>query len=194
MDESGLEQVLAFFKALAEENRLRIVGILAEREHSVKELATLLELKPAAVSRHVRRLEELGLVRMRAEGTTHRYQLDTGRLETLRREVLRPGRVASPADALAGGADERKVLRDFLDGERLKVIPANQSKRLVVLRFLAGQFAPGVRYAEREVNALLQRHHPDSSTLRRLLVDHRLLQRTPEGVYWRTDETPSPGR
>jgi hypothetical protein len=77
------------------------------------------------------------------------------------------------------------VLGDFIEDGRLKEIPAKHKKRLVVLRWLASQFAPGVRYPERSVNDLLQRHHPDSSTLRRLLVDHRMLRRTPDGIYWR---------
>jgi DNA-binding transcriptional ArsR family regulator len=38
------ETLLAFFKALADESRLRIVGLLAQGERSVQELATLLDL------------------------------------------------------------------------------------------------------------------------------------------------------
>jgi DNA-binding transcriptional ArsR family regulator len=33
------EALLGFFKAMADESRLRIVGLLAERERSVQELA-----------------------------------------------------------------------------------------------------------------------------------------------------------
>lgn len=185
MDDERLGQVLAFFKALADANRLRIVGLLAERERSVEELAALLGLKPPTVSHHLGKLKEQELLRMRAEGTTHVYALDTERLHALNRAVLQQDRVAALADSVEGTAWERKVLRDFFDGERLKSIPASQNKRLVVLRWLAEQFRSDVRYAEREVNEQLQRCHPDVATLRRLLVDHHLLARTPEGVYWR---------
>ena len=169
------------------------MGLLAERERSVEELAALLDLKPPTVSHHLAKLRELDLVRMRGEGTSHVYALDTERLHTLNRAVLQSGKVASLADNVEGTSWERKVLRDFFAGERLKGIPSTQNKRLVVLRWLAEQFTPGQRYPEREVNERIQRHHADSATLRRLLVDHRLLCRTPEGVYWRPAEHAAAG-
>src|SRR5690348_13204680 len=79
---------LRFFKALADESRLRLVGILATGERSVDELAALLTLRPPTVSHHLARLRELGLVTMRAEGTVHRYRLDADALRALSREVL----------------------------------------------------------------------------------------------------------
>jgi hypothetical protein len=68
---------------------------------------------------------------------------------------------------------------------RLTSIPAQRSKRLVVLHHLLRVFEPGVRYPEREVNALLAVWHPDVAALRRYLVDEGLLTRE-AGVYWRT--------
>ena len=56
------ETLLAFFKALAHESRLRMVGLLAEQERSVDELATLLALKPPTISHHLARLRGVGLV------------------------------------------------------------------------------------------------------------------------------------
>ncbi len=77
-----------------------------------------------------------------------------------------------------------RVLANFLVGERLKQIPARRKKLLVVLEWLARGFHPGARYAEREVNEQLLRHHPDYATLRRMLVDYGYLERD-HGVYWR---------
>ena len=70
------ETLLAFFKALADESRLRIVGLLAEREHSVQELARALDLKEPTVSHHLPILKATGLVTARAEGTTRWHALD----------------------------------------------------------------------------------------------------------------------
>jgi predicted transcriptional regulator len=182
--EEQLQTMVRFFKALADESRLRLLGLLAGREASVEELATLLGLTAPTVSHHLARLKELGLVRMRSEGTTHLYALDADTLRSLSKETLEPGRVASLADDIEGEAWERKVLRDFFDGERLKEIPASRKKRLVVLKWLAGHFEPGVRYPERQVNEILRRHHEDVATLRRELVSEAcgLMQRE-RGVY-----------
>ncbi|HEU5316304.1 MAG TPA: DUF2087 domain-containing protein [Chloroflexota bacterium] len=121
---------------------------------------------------------------MRQEGTTHLYSLDEVALRRLSKDVLTPEKMVSLADDVEGDAFERKVLRDFFEGERLKQIPAPLKKKLVVLRWLAGKFEPGVRYPEREVNETIKRHHPDTAELRRGMIDHRLMARE-RGVYWR---------
>jgi DNA-binding transcriptional ArsR family regulator len=180
------ERVLAFFKALTDAKRLRIVGILADRERSVEELATVLAMKPPAVSHHLTRLREAGLICRRDEGSSQVYALDTERLQALSREVLQAEKAAAPVGDEGGTLWERKVLRDFFDGDRLKGIPSTANKRAVILRRLAAQFTPGVRYRERAINEILLRHYADSNTLRRLLVDEHLLRRTTDGrEYWR---------
>jgi hypothetical protein len=77
------------------------------------------------------------------------------------------------------------VLQTFVRDGRLVSIPAQHSKRLVVLAHLVHVFEPGVRYPEREVNALLAAWHPDVAALRRYLVDEGFLTRE-AGVYWRS--------
>lgn len=81
-----------------------------------------------------------------------------------------------------------KVLRDFMPNGRLKTIPARAKKKDVVLRYLVTLFEPDRRYHETEVNAVIQRVHPDYASLRRFLVDAGLLARD-HGIYWRV-ETP----
>jgi DNA-binding MarR family transcriptional regulator len=186
VSEETLQLMVRFFKGLADESRLRLLGILATRECSVEELASLLDLKAPTVSHHLNKLKELGLVRMRQEGTTHLYTLDAEALRAMNRDVLTPEKMVSLADDVEGEAWERKVLRDFFEGERLKEIPASRKKREIVLRWLANRFEPGVRYSERQVNEILKRYHPDSATLRRELIAdaHALMQRE-SGVYWR---------
>lgn len=178
---SGFADLLAFFKAMGDETRLRIIGLLAGRERSVEELAALLDLRTPTVSHHLARLRRVGLVAMRAEGTTHYYRFVAEPLQELHRR-LRPESVASLVPDPGDDPWERKVLRDFLDGERLKEIPASLKKRLVILRWLAGEFEPDRDYPEALVNEVLKRHHPDFATLRRLLVDHRFMTRD-HGVY-----------
>jgi hypothetical protein len=84
---------------------------------------------------------------------------------------------------------ENRVLSNFLtDDGRLRTIPAKHSKLLVVLDHLAQQFEPGQRYAEPEVNEILQRFHPDFAALRRYLVENDFMTRE-DAVYWRSGGT-----
>ena len=187
MGEAELEAALAFFKALADQSRLRILGLLAERSSTVEELAAALSLRPPTVSHHLLTLREAGLVTMRPEGTAHRYSLDLHRLQSISRELLQAEKVASLAATDVDEAWQRKVLRDFFAGEELKEIPASRKKRLVILQWLAGRFEPGRRYREGELNEILSRHHPDFATLRREFIATGLMQRE-AGVYWRTPQ------
>jgi biotin operon repressor len=189
MPPEEFETLLHFFKVLADESRLKLLGILATREYSVEELAALLQLKAPTISHHLARLRELGLIQMRSEGNTHFYRLDAENLRATSRGLLSSEKMAEivPLEDLAVDAWERKVLRDFFDGPRLKEIPASRKKRVVVLRWLAQLFEPGIRYSEAQVNEIIKRHHPDASALRREMVGEHLLQRE-QGIYWRSLE------
>jgi hypothetical protein len=180
----SLENVLAFFKVLSDESRLKIVGVLASQERSVDELAELLDLRAPTVSHHLSRLKDAGLVSMRSEGTSHLYSLNSKELRALSKQVLAMETIVTIADEVASDSYDRKILTDFFDGERLKEIPASRKKREVVLRWLAHKFQPGNRYKEKDVNVIIGRHHPDFATLRRELIGAKLLARE-AGVYWR---------
>lgn len=186
MGQEEFQSLLRFFKALADESRLKILGLLANRECSVEELAALLGLKEPTVSHHLAKLRDLGLVNMRTEGNTHMYWLDANGLRALNRHVLTPETMASLVDDVEGEAWEQKVLRDFLVNGRLKEIPARPKKRLVILKWLVRHFELGARYSEAEVNELIKRFHPDFATLRREFIMNRLMQRE-NGVYWRVE-------
>lgn len=183
--EQSLQTVLEFFKALADASRLRLLGILASGEHSVDELAAQLQLRAPTVSHHLARLRELGLVSMRSDGNLHFYRLDENALRSLSRDLLSVERVSSFAESVEAEAWEKKVRRDFFDGQRLKEIPASRKKRAVILKQLATEFRAGQRYKETEVNEILLRHHPDPATLRRELIEAGLLERH-QSIYSRT--------
>jgi DNA-binding transcriptional ArsR family regulator len=72
------------FDALGDPNRRAIVELVRERARSVGELADALPISRPAVSRHLRLLEQAGLVRGRADGTRHIYQLDDEGIAALR--------------------------------------------------------------------------------------------------------------
>jgi hypothetical protein len=184
MSDQELALLLGFFKALADESRLKILGILANRECSVEELAESLNLKGPTVSHHLARLKELELVTMRPEGNTHVYTLNPAGIHKLSKDLLTQERIASLAADVSEDAWEKKVLRSFFEGDRLKEIPASRKKRLVILKWLVDQFEEGVNYPEKEINEVIKRHHPDYATLRRELIGNQLMARE-NGIYWR---------
>ena len=65
MSQEDFDKLLAFFKVMGNENRLKIAGLLAEREHTVSELADLLDLREPTVSEHLAMMKVIDLVRVR---------------------------------------------------------------------------------------------------------------------------------
>ncbi len=180
-------ELLDFFKALADANRLKIVGLLAADEMSVEELAAVLDLRPSTVSHHLRRLADAGLVRARAEGYYNMYRLNIHALEVMARRLLSEEALAQQAVDVDLDAYDRKVLENFLTPEgRLKAIPAQYKKLMAILRYLLRAFEPGKRYPEKEVNRILGQYHEDTARLRRELVEAGLMAREGGGgEYWR---------
>jgi predicted transcriptional regulator len=181
------EELVTFFKALADSNRLKIVGLLAEKSYSVEELAELLQLKPSTVSHHLTRLGEAGLVQAHSESYYNVYQLDRSVLDEKARTMFSQGELSSVAAEVDANAYDKKVIRDYArrDGS-LKTLPAQRKKLEAILRYVVQAFEVGKRYSEKQVNVILARYNEDTATLRRELVGFGLMQREGGGgEYWR---------
>jgi DNA-binding transcriptional ArsR family regulator len=185
------DDLLLALKALSDASRLRIVGLLADRPYSVEELAAAAALSPGTVAHHLKRLREAGLVEAREARPYVEYSLALGRLHELGRRIGRLERETEEPATLPGPdgrplpAYDAKVLRAFLDGDRLTSIPAQAKKRDVVLHWLLDRcFAEDRDYPEREVNARIAEVHEDTAALRRYLVETGLMTRA-AGVYRR---------
>ena len=181
------EELVNFFKALADSNRLKIVGLLAEKSYSVEELAELLQLKPSTVSHHLARLSEAGLVRSRSESYYNVYQLDQSVLQEKARTMFTQVELSNVAAEVDADAYDKKVVRDYTrkDGS-LKTLPSQRKKLEAILRYVVKAFEPDKHYSEKQVNEMLKRYHDDTASLRRELVGYGLMQREGGGgEYWR---------
>ncbi len=181
------DELVLFFKALADANRLKIVGLLAQRPYSGEELAALLGLKASTVSHHLSKLSQVGLVSACAEGYYSVYRLEESALQKTRL-LFSHKDLVSVADGVDVDGYDRKVIADFTrpDGS-LKEIPAQQKKLDAILRYVVRNFEPGIRYSEKQVNQILSHFHDDTASLRRDLVGAKLMEREGGGgEYWRS--------
>jgi predicted transcriptional regulator len=184
------ETLLEFFKALADANRLRLVGVLAHGPRTVEDLAATLDLDSSTVSHHLGRLARIGLVRARADGPYSVYSLDQAALQALARNLLAEETLPRLAGDVDLAAYDRGVLATFSDGDgRFTSFPAQQKKYHVLVRHVARAFEAGRTYSEAQVNEVLARFHEDTARLRRSLVDLGLMGRDPDGRrYWLSTE------
>lgn len=184
MDNNEIQnEVLEFFKAFANIERLKIAGLLANERLTPTQVAERLGMRPKDASNHILYLANFGYLTNQADT----YQVDKERITNLSRQVLEGSRPRSKADDFEGEEFERKVLKDYINpAGQLIAVPTQNKKRLIVLRYLVKVFEPGQKYTEKQVNELLKQYNPDTASLRRYMIDDGLMQRE-SGIYWRTE-------
>ena len=163
---------------LADPARLKVVAALALGAGTMEEVASASGLGLKDVALAARRLSRGGLVARDGHALALRTELFGAAARSAAESLPAP-------EPLSPDPAEDAVLSAFVRDGRLTSVPAQRTKRLVVLGHLVRVFEPGVRYPEREVNALLAAWHPDVAALRRYLVDEGLLTRD-AGIYWRS--------
>lgn len=186
---NNFEELLNFFKTLADPNRLKIIGLLAQQPLSVEQLAEQVNLSSSTVSHHLSRLSKARLVSARAEGYYSIYQLETKSLDDMAQRLLSKEALQIPTSEVEIDDYDKKVLKNYLTpDQRIIRFPMQQKKMGAILRFVVKAFEPGKRYSEKMVNEILSQYSEDTAYLRRSLVETGLMARQGGGgEYWRTD-------
>lgn len=182
------EILLNFFKALANEQRIRLAALLIEQpSRTVAQIAEALGLKEREALENVAVLRELGVVTAKQVDSATAYSFDAKALYGLQKALLSRAGRPTPVDDVAD-PETRRTLQYLFEGDQL-TLPANPKKFQLVIEWLVTLFEPGVRYTEQQVNAVITRHNEDYATLRRAMIDAMLMKRE-HGIYWRlTSET-----
>jgi len=182
-------ELLLALKALSDASRLRIVGVLAAgKPLSVEDLSRTLSLSPGTVVHHLNRLRAAGLVESKPRHPYMDYSLRPERLAEIGAGLGQMAHAQARDESERAAPEwatpeEAKILRSFFDGGLLTSIPAQRSKRLIVLRELAETvFERKHKYPEKEVNQRLGAVNPDAASLRRYLVDEGFMARK-SGIY-----------
>jgi hypothetical protein len=169
-------------RLLAEPARLKVFAALVLGARTPAEVVDATGLDVRYVAAGLRRLSEGGLVELTGDRAVP--------IERVFGDLARQTAATPPREDL-GYTDERVVgvLHTFVRDGRLLGLPANRSRRLIVLEHLVQSFEPGLDYSEREVNEALSAWSADSGvdhvSLRRYLVDEDLLRRK-DGIYRRS--------
>lgn len=177
-------EAIQLFKALADKSRLQILKSLSMEDMYVERLAKRLDLTPATISFHLKKLAQAGAV------TSYKSQYYT--MYALNREILNTGILdlileqSDDADVQARRDAEyrQKVIDSFFEYGKLKSIPVQRKKERVILEVIAEAFEYDRIYAEREVNLIIADFHDDFCTLRRDMISEQLLARE-NGSYWK---------
>jgi DNA-binding HxlR family transcriptional regulator len=187
------EPLLRLGRALADPMRLRILGLLANGSMYGQELAEALGVTPPTISHHLNMLKAAGLIEVRRENNFHHYSLNEDGLRsmvsTLTLAHLREIGAAQSQEnvrivALPSEEEDRAMaIAAFFEDGRLLTIPIHSRQRRFIMEKIADAFEWGRMYEEKEVNAILKRFHDDTASLRRELIDTKIMLRE-HGRYW----------
>ena len=166
-------ETLTLLKLLADETRLRIINILAEGDSYVELIASKLELTPATVCYHLKKMESAGMVRCSRSQFYIIYSLNADIFDRTLRDLLITGDTTVDREA----AYEREVISNFFKYGRLVRFPAQRKKQEIILREIARRFEPDRDYPEPEVNAIISEVYDDYCTIRREMIGCGLMTR-----------------
>ncbi|WP_100488377.1 metalloregulator ArsR/SmtB family transcription factor [Sporolactobacillus pectinivorans] len=173
-----INRIVEFYKALGDLTRIRIIALLQQGPLHGQAIAGKLSLKPPTITHHIAKLREVGLIKERRDKNTIYFSLDTKALESSAKAILSLGKKEGGSEMSVTEAERAAILSNFFTPEgRLKNIPAQRKKRLVVLSHIVKGLEFGRIYPEKEISEYLRQFHPDYATLRRELIITQFMYR-----------------
>jgi DNA-binding HxlR family transcriptional regulator len=181
--EANLEARAALFKALGHPVRLLIINLIKLKPRHGEELAEIIRLKPATISHHLSKLSDAGLIKPKKDQYYQTYSLVPTLFSLPLMELLQLTQPSLAAET-EQDAYRIKVIKTFFRHGRLIQFPAQLKKRIIVLEKIATTFEPDRTYTEKEVNHILLDYHDDVASLRRGMIEQKLMKRE-NGIYQR---------
>lgn len=162
---------LEILKVLADESRLKIIGILLKKDSYSEYLAYKLNLSTPTVTYHMNKLKKAGIVK--ATKIQH-YIIYSLNYDVMNMSIEALIKSATTVDDTR--TYEEKVIESFFEYGKLKQIPAQQKKREIVMAYIASKFELNKIYSELEVVAALLKIHDDYIAIKRDLISMGFLE------------------
>jgi hypothetical protein len=182
-----LDKVVSYHKALADPTRIKILILLAEGELNGQILAEKLYVTPATITHHAAKLREASLINERRDKNTIYFSLNHYFIKS---SAMATENLIYRKASSNGGAElmddnhkrmKESVIKNFFTTEgRLKHMPAQLKKKLIVLEHLVSGLEKGRKYTEKEMNAFIKHFHDDFATIRREFIMHQFMSRESE--------------
>ncbi|HWT73969.1 MAG TPA: metalloregulator ArsR/SmtB family transcription factor [Mobilitalea sp.] len=177
-------EAIELFKCISDRSRLQILKSLSIEPMYVERLAERLSLTPSTISFHLKKLESAGIVYSQKDQYYQMYHLKEAVLKENILDLIKDESTELDQQKEREENYAKKVIENFFEYGKLKNIPAQRKKRLIVLKEILKEFEVGKKYSEKEVNLIIANFHDDFCTLRREMIIEKLLDRN-QTEYWR---------
>ncbi|CAM3682148.1 metalloregulator ArsR/SmtB family transcription factor [Mesobacillus zeae] len=167
-----LDRMVAFHKTMGDATRLRIVFLLAAGPLHGQAIAGKLGLTPPTITHHMKKMRDINVIYERREKNTIYFYLNES---VIKQQAAVLGSMISKDEKRGENlAEKQKILQNFFTTEgRLKNIPAQRKKKLVVYEHLVRGLQAGKKYPEKELNEYILQFHEDYATIRReFIINH----------------------
>lgn len=178
-----ISKSIEIMKSLADTSRLRVLNSLMGKPHYVEELAHRLDLAPSTVSFHLKKLESAGLVNEQKEQYYIVYRANENILNLTLKELTSFENIEKFVQDERIRNYRNKVIKTFFKNKRLYKLPVQRKKRMIILDEYAEKFKKGKKYSEEEVNEIIKQSFDDYCTIRRLLIEEKMMRREKQ-TYW----------
>lgn len=157
---------------------------------SDKEIATKLEVAPSTIRNHRYKLREkekqarlfLAMMELIASNT----KKDVSILE--QGTLCDAHKTATTLDDRYNITDKERetTIKTYMDENgAIKIYPAKEKKKIIVLSEVIKNFIKGRKYTEKELNRILERIYEDYATIRRALIEYGFIERSNDcTTYW----------
>lgn len=175
---------IKLFKCLSDKSRLLILKCLVKEPMYVELLSKRLQLTPSTISFHLKKLEDADIVQSYKEQYYTVYSINENVLKYSIIDIIKE---EASEESLQNQREEqykKKVVDNFFKYGKLKSIPVQRKKKLIILEKIASAFDIGKKYSEKEVNIIIADFHDDFCTIRRDLISEKIFERE-NGVYKR---------
>lgn len=173
---------IEIFKALSDNSRLRIINSLMIEPMYVELLAERLELSTSTISFHLKKLMDVDIVSSKKEQYYMVYSLNKEVLDIKLKDLIVDNRNEGELLKQREENYRKKVLDSFFKYNKLKSIPVQNKKKEIVLEKIVESFEMDRIYSEKEVNIIIADYHDDFCTIRRDLIEFKLMERN-DGKY-----------
>ncbi|MBO4617656.1 MAG: metalloregulator ArsR/SmtB family transcription factor [Lachnospiraceae bacterium] len=175
-------EAINLFKCLSDKSRIQILKSLMDEDMYVERLSERLGLTAATISFHLKKLMDAGAVTSRKEQYYTVYSINGDVFNVSILDILKEKSEEKKLQDERDEAYRKKVIESFFEYGKLKSIPSQRKKELIVLEEIAKAFEPNRDYTEREVNIIIADFNDDFCTIRRDMVAEKLLTRD-KSVY-----------
>jgi hypothetical protein len=174
-------------EAVSNPERLSIIALLSMDMHYAAELAAKMNIDQNEIDDHLNILNQANLISRILDGNNEYLKFNPKTVEKIARQHLSKNPRTDEFATFNLEQEEKSIISHYLNRDgSLASIPNKSNKLRVVLAFTSQAFEFGPKYRESEVNDMLSRYYADTTTLRRLLIDYRFLDRDKDGSsYWR---------